>query len=637
MVRGDRKFYIILISLIALLLALNVFADSHDLDPEEDLTKETTDTDDVQTDDNLDADRPGDAFAEEETSFSNVNSYNWLESKTNETVLSIEEEVLAFIAFLDEGSRADTISVMMDHIKSRGENGCWPKGNCNTKDTALATLAMHLSGQTEEAEAGAKWVMDTRTSGLTAGEWWLVLKSTGTGSCEVNFAKKIVTYNIEEDKIKELPTTKYYAELARINNAALKALLPELLVDCTGLLGAIITLLYKPDSNTFFIQESESAAIANFKVANACFSDVQRSSKCDLDSSLYATWVLTEMDVDLEDIGTNIYLQNKIKPTDSKQLGLLNRILYRSGKSAPSFIVELAKMQKTDGSWEGDVYSTSIALFGLSGSDATEEVARAVAFLERKMDKEDGSFGNSVRNTAFALIALSGVDLSSLDVSEPDVSVFGDVGAGGSRENCEDSVDNDMDTKADCADLDCEDDLVILCNNNKQDTCEEEIDCGGFCNPCGETSEVPVEEEDECELDSDCGSDEECKSGSCVPLKEDDIGGGDVEEPSSLLWLWILLILLVLGGGFGLFYIKYVKTGKFSFKDLFKKKNKGPTFEEYKMQNQFRPVKPQAPSRPSGPVSRPSYPMRPMPSVKSKEEDALEKSIKEAQRIIKGK
>ena len=71
--------------------------------------------------------------------------------------------------------------------------------------------------------------------------------------------------------------------------------------------------------------------------------------------------------------------------------------------------------------------------------------------------------------------------------------------------------------------------------------------------------------------------------------------------------------------------------------DLFKKKNKGPTFEEYKMQNQFRPVKPQAPSRPSGPVSRPSYPMRPMPSVKSKEEDALEKSIKEAQRIIKGK
>ena len=330
-------------------------------------------------------------------------------------------------------------------------------------------------------EAGAKWVMDTRTSGLTAGEWWLVLKSTGTGSCEVNFAKKIVTYNIEEDKIKELPTTKYYAELARINNAALKALLPELLVDCTGLPGAIITLLYKPDSNTFFIQESESAAIANFKVANACFSDVQRSSKCDLDSSLYATWVLTEMDVDLEDIGTNIYLQNKIKPTDSKQLGLLNRILYRSGKSAPSFIVELAKMQKTDGSWEGDVYSTSIALFGLSGSDATEEVARAVAFLERKMDKEDGSFGNSVRNTAFALIALSGVDLSSLDVSEPDVSVFGDVGAGGSRENCEDSVDNDMDTKADCADLDCEDDLVILCNNNKQDTCEEEIDCGGFC------------------------------------------------------------------------------------------------------------------------------------------------------------
>ena len=102
-----------------------------------------------------------------------------------------------------------------------------------------------------------------------------------------------------------------------------------------------------------------------------------------------------------------------------------------------------------------------------------------------------------------------------------------------------------------------------------------------------------------------------------------------------------MIILLLIGGGV-FFYIKYVKTGKVDLGSLFgKKKAKGPSFEEFRRQSEFKPIQPQ-PQR-NQPVnkgpSRPIQPAKPLAGSiksKSKEEEELEKSMREAEKLLKG-
>ena len=86
----------------------------------------------------------------------------------------------------------------------------------------------------------------------------------------------------------------------------------------------------------------------------------------------------------------------------------------------------------------------------------------------------------------------------------------------------------------------------------------------------------------------------------------------------------IIIILLILGGGV-FFYLKYIKTGKFSFKDLFKKKPKGPIKPTFSYPTQ----------RPLPTMERPMQKQAPM--KKMHEEDELEKSLKEAEKLLYGK
>ena len=638
MVRGDRNIYIISFSLLLLLLVINNVIALEDVDSSSASSNEDVDNNIAQ--DTGDVDQPGGPNVQDSINVDgNVLSYDWLENKSKERNLNVEEESLAIIAFLGEGRRDAIISALVDSLKlKQSDQGCFPKEGCNVKETSLGTVALYLSGQDAESDKAKEWLMKAKTAGLRTGEWWLVVKSSGSGGCDIKLGERPAkTFNIENDELKEAPN-KYYVELAQLNPTALRSLMPVLNVECAGLPGAILALLYKPDANTFFIQKSESAASVEFKLANVCFGRTQSGSQCDYEASAYATWALVEMGENLDDVGSTLYLQSKVQNTNSKQLALLNRILQKSGNVAVSFVNDLIKLQSNDGSWDRDVFTTSFSLFSLAGSsDATENVERASAYLDRKRNKNDGSYDNSVRNTAIALIALNGVDLASKNVAPPAVSVLGGSDVNGVSEFCDDLLDNDGDTFADCHDPDCENELVVLCNNNRQDDCEDDVDCGGFCGSCeGEESES--ETAAECKTDSECDEGEDCKRGKCLVKVGEETSDEElppIEPKKSLLWLWILIIaVVVFGGGFALFYFKYVKTGKMSFGDLFGKKKKGPTFEEYKMQNAFKPARPSAPvGRSNSPFARPVN----RPINRSKDEDALDKSIKEAQRIIKGK
>ena len=582
------------------------------------------------------ADENGTGSVSDAASFGSFKAqgYAWLEEETMETIGPVFDQSLAILA-LTNGGR--DVSPLVSRLleQQHPTEGCWPNPDCTVKDTALASLALSKVQQREKALEGEAWLRKSLVPGLKRGEWQVQIKSGESGTCHVavnnNSARP---FEIEDDKIKQA-RGEYYIRNNEIDPGLTNKVSPLVKVDCSELPGTanpVIALLYRATPTNLYLLESHSAFSADLLISNSCFAKSVSSPSCSDEDSLYANWALAEIfgsDVSKE-FGSLTYLQTKIKPSMSAgDLALINRALQEASRSNNYYLGLLADQQKADGSW-GDAYSSSLALLALrpSAVEYGESISLGDAFLERSFDKESGSWSQDVRVTSMALLALEGsftsgfVDLSSIS-SRPSSST---------ELVCDDATDDDGDGFIDCGDTDCKFDGACLCSNGVQDADEEGVDCGGSCsNLCaGDVVEESFDDSDEgddveCSSDFDCSEGEECFSGSCLASAVDEEGG-------SLWWLWLLIILLALGGGGYFVYVKYVKTGKLKFG---KSKKKGQSFDDFKMQYK-RPVA-------QNPVNqRPA--MTPVvrnpaskPLKKSKGDLELEKSLREAEKILKGK
>ena len=558
-----------------------------------------------------------------------ANSYDWLYKRVTNGTVNDADLSAAIIALLGESS--GELGGLVDELKKReNENHCWPKEGCRVKDTSLATLALSLSGQDVTEEV--KWLKESKISIGNKGEWWIVLKSNVNGTCTTTYNTKTKNFDIQDDIIKQA-RGQYHINLVDIDPNINRVVTPKISVDCSTMPNVVIALVYKADSNTYFIQESQSVTNTELIVNNACYPSSRKTNSCDFESTAFATWALLELqnDADKENLGTTIYLESAVKQGDSIQLALLNRILLKLSNVQQSFLDSLIEKQGADGSFNNDVYATALSLIGLQGTDRTENVARAADYLTRRVGK-DGSWNRDVRNTAFALLALHGLDLGRRDVKPLD-------GSSAKREICGNGIDDNHNGIEDCGENDCVDDQGCKCVNNKQDGDELGIDCGGNCgNKCPEPATDTTATG--CTLDTDCDSGESCQSGICIIKSDNNVNPiPTTEDSGSSWWIWLLIILIILLLGFGIFYIKYVKTGKVSLKDLFKKK-KTQSFDEYRRMAEFKPAqqKPMMQQRQNTAQRTMTQPrITPQKATRSKEEEELERSLREAEKLIKGK
>jgi hypothetical protein len=182
-------------------------------------------------------------------------------------------------------------------------------------------------------------------------------------------------------------------------------------------------------------------------------------------------------------------------------------------------------------------------------------------------------------------------------------------------EICGNEIDDDKNGKLDCGEAICAAEAACICFNGLKDPDETGVDCGGTCGTCAEQEEPTF-----------------------VPTSEQVIDTPiTTEKTGSNGWLWFLFILLILGGGGFFFYIKYVKTGKVDISSIakfFKKKKGGPSFDDFKKTLEFKPVQSSRPQV-NAPARRPISTTR--QAARSKDEDALDRSLKEAERLLKGK
>ncbi len=619
MVRGGKVFLIILFVLV---LSFNVFAVVDNVACTPVCTATQTCTNGACVDNTqIDPGATGQATA---GVFDSTKSTNWLLNATSNRSMTLDIKALADIAIMQKGS--GQFSGLVQTLKAKEDNSsnCWPQGGCKVRDTSIATLALSLAGQDVSKEV--QWLKDARTAMPNSGKWWIVIKGNN-GSCTFNFLGGQKTFTLDEDKIKSgqsFTRGQYYIELNELSNLLTASKLrPEINMSCDPSLGSpITTLIFKPNENTFFIQRSDPGLNLNLNVANACYG-AQKGTSCNYMDTAYATWALLEIkaitndqSLELDNLGTHIYLESQAlnKKSDPRALGLLNRILIKSGSAAPSFIADLVNLQRPDGSWGGDAISTSIAMFGLYASDKADAVSKAYVYLSGKTDSV-GSWGDDIEATSWALIALHGAELSRVSISS-NLNTLPSSAA----EICGNNIDDDLNGVKDCADVVCINNAACHCVNNIMDGNELGRDCGGDCSSClplgGQNGSVytpPIDDNRPRTNGTNAGNDTRTA------------GDGS----GSLWWIWVLIILILLGGGF-IFYTKYVQTGKIDLGNLFKKKPKGPSFEEFRRQAEFKPIQ-SSPQRPQNMGARPA-----MNVSHPREEDELDKSIREAEKLLKG-
>lgn len=580
------------------------------------------------------------------TGFDEDKAYNWLKTNAKQAV-SILDQTLTIVAL---NNKNINVQNLVDVLKAQQDsNGCFPKGACKVSDSALGTLALYSVNQ--DISKGKDYLLGSKTNalvpGLKQGEWRLQLDVSGSGTCQVDYGSdnKSKTFTIINGTIKNT-AGKYYIDIAKeLDGSLIGAKISQSVsVDCKDLTGTISLVYYLRSSNSFFVLDSQSlsAGAANLKIINACFRSAAGTGSCDLDSTLMATWALLESDVSLGEIGTLAYLESTASSTNLNDLNkaLLVRILQKSGNANSYFDNILISAQK-NGAWgRGDSYNTAWGLFALQKASGVygDAVTSSTGYLQKRI-ANDGSWGNA-RNTAMTLIALHGSDLAKGIVA---VSSAGqeDTNAG-VDEICAGKAKDRMD-RTGCA--------SPLCSIRKECACENtELNCGGpnpNCAPCPETGGTTGGV-------SDLQSSGETTSPETPPTSKGTSSETTPADTGSSFWVWIivLMLVLVLGGGGIIFYLK--SQGKLedflaNIKGMFGKKPAGPSFEQYrkqaetnKMQARAQPVGVQRPGvqrpiqgqRPLPPVSRPV--IKTAPLKKPTYDDALEKSIKDAENLLKG-
>jgi len=504
--------------------------------------------------------------------FSKENAVQWLKSNTENKWSSLGSDIekISF-AILALEINNEEVSQGVSYLKSKG-SGCYPAGNCNTKDTALAALALDSVG--EDISELEDYLEGNLKSSGSGSEGLIIQIITGeSGSCSFS-------YDNEKIYAKEINAENPWVYMNQIG-ISFDNYLEEIGVSCEFDSLPRISLIKESNNNFHILDEKGLTNNAQFEIESGCYSLSSDSNSCDVGSTFYASWVMHMLNSDIYTIN---YMRNNIgnDPLRSAMLGLIDN----------SELGSLVGMQSSDGSFDS-VYKTSFAIDSLKNSDYSAENDNAVSYIESQQN-EDGSI-DDLKNTATVLYLVYR-------------SVFtGGDGEGSSGGYCGDGTldfDEECEYNSDCAtgeqcSLQCACEPTITTNERGcgNGVCENDensvmcpIDCVDVSDSCGNGICELSKGEDSfvCGEDCYCGDficdDSEKTSGSCSQDCESGGSGADQESycgdgfcdadedqnvcaedcgsggSRSIWWLWLIIIIFIIGGGIFV-YLKMKKGG----------------------------------------------------------------------------
>ncbi len=291
------------------------------------------------------------------------------------------------------------------------------------------------------------------------------------------------------------------------------------------------------------------------------------------EDTLITNWVLGELNLDINSL---IFLRKNFRENDVKS----NSFLYLTTQKQ-SYVNELSNLQKTDKSF-GNVFDTAVAALALDDGQHQAQIEQIREWLDLQQDK-DGTWNKNVLDTAVVLYSAYPDD--GIDLGE---AAFVPQTAAPAETNC--NEDNVCDVNFGEDSLLCP--LDCSCGDNVCDSSESFSSCPSDCEEIiTETQEEPEEE---------------------IVVDE--------EKERSFGFLWVLLtiiILVVLG------FLAYKKIPALKTRSQPKER---PTFVLPKVveskKTEFR-----------GPMDL-LKPIAKVKSARSKVEEDLEKSLKEARKLL---
>ena len=433
---------------------------------------------------------------------------------------------------------------------------CWTSGDCNVKDTALATLALNYIGEnTEESE---EWLLSQNNTATNL-EWYLEIDSTEETTCSINYGQEAEVL-IEENKlvgINDDPSNCFSSGFngywLRVNDDCLEK---EFEISCDN--GFVSTLIYRKENSVVWHVSGEAeSGSANSTTSHQINSYCLGTNGCNYEGTLWAALALEQSGRDISHLKPylNVLYEDNSEFFPSTFLFLLT--------NSDHYLSRITNLQDRDGFWdvgENKYYDTALALMALPET-RTED---AISWLEDVQDSSGCWNNGNIRDTGILLWA--GWPKSPASISDRPI-----------RQDCESEGYYCMSGSA-CDEAggeilrnyDCPSGVDKCCNREPLgDTCRAKDGyicgsserCTGDLVTASDTSGAEccvqgecVPKESECERNeyfcqSNCGEGEQevvSYSDSCgageVCCKEED----EPEEGGSYWWIILLIILIVL-------------------------------------------------------------------------------------------
>ena len=595
-------------------------------------------------------------------------SIEWLNKTVKYDVSTAEEAAFSLLALKSNNAISKDYSGHLAFQQKKDEiNNCFSKSSCNAKDTALASLVN--SNFNLDNSNLLKW-LDSLLTKADIEDWYIQINTINSGKCTILYDEGQIKI-VEVDGTNKLKIENEAGEFDWIDVKTNLQLnfdksIEEVIIDCSKPLatkisdpGMLISLLRIVDNKEYYIVQESKGNKATLKINNACYSD-NLNGQCSKEASFYTAWVLKKLGKTQEQIKVIPYLQKNA--VDDKDYAILFGIT-----NDPRYAQFLVDNQNILGYWGNkDIVKTSFAVNALEQSTLyKEQVDSGKKWLESQQTVDEqannGSFNKDVLDTATAtyLVFTKGT-LTTPPTSG--ISICGD-GIKEGMEECDDNnkisgddcssgckIESSECTKnSDCNDLNkiCDNRVCISkCNSDEQcllnqkcvlltGKCEARAICGdGRCD-VGESKTSCSEDCSEkviiCTEDSDCSSDEtcdtstgECKKNEVVECKEDNecdegevCDNGECKEKSGLgvlFWASLVIITAILAVGGYFAYHKFLTKPKFS-------------------QPSYLPRQPAQQAKPR--YSQGSHMIQKKSNVDENLEKELDKSIKEAERLLK--
>ena len=594
------------------------------------------------------------ASSSEAANFTEENALHWLTTNININSDKPGETALGLAALDTNG--VDVTNQLQQFLQQNLNQECFPKGNCNLRETALTAIAFDALNQPNQDLL--EWMNSKEKVANSQGDWLIQIISTGDGTCEVSHEDRevFVTVNESEDQLflddERLDWINFKTHL----NGQINQPTESIEVDCTDVGGSVIISLLRhiKGAEEFQILQQEETSKTTLELKDVCYG---LGNTCEKENTYLSSWALAMAD---EDLNTLPYLR------DNLQKDLDYAILFDITQDE-RFADALLERQNQAGYWDDrDVFATSVAVFSLRDK-TSNQVQNAISWLKSKQE-QDGSISRKVLDTASVMFFALQEGVSRR-------------GGGGSGPYCGDQVvninlgeicDGSADTVAEGATQNCEGLCTINCqcgikecitNNDcippklcdtKTNMCispDELISCNAD-NDCPSTHKCNIilgicelrQQQTSCQSNFDCESQDQicdqergicvtkptaepvCGDGLCSRSSEDefscpeDCGAAPEDETGDEggggTFIIIIVIILILGGAGFIVYNKFLKQPPSEPETYYREPSKGK-------------------KKKKGKSSRPRY--EPQPSGNKALEEQIDKSIREAQDLFKRK